>query len=46
MNNELAALGQNIRRIRKPLEFSLEAMAKKYELHRTYVSDIERGIAI
>jgi len=43
MNNELAALGRNIRRVRKRLELSQEAMAEKCGLHRTYISDIERG---
>ena len=43
IDNELAALGQNIRRARKILSISQEELAFRCELHRTYLSDIERG---
>lgn len=42
-NNELAALGQNIRRARRALNISQEELAFRSGLHRTYLSDIERG---
>jgi transcriptional regulator with XRE-family HTH domain len=43
IDNALAALGQNIRRARKALNISQEELAFRCELHRTYLSDIERG---
>jgi transcriptional regulator with XRE-family HTH domain len=43
MNNELATLGQNIHRLRKALKISQEVLAERCGLHRTYLSDIERG---
>jgi len=43
MNPELLALGENIRRLRRSLKISQEELAEKCELHRTYLSDLERG---
>ena len=36
-------LGQNVRRLRGEKELSQEAFAHEAGIHRTYVSDIERG---
>lgn len=44
MENELVALGRNIRKARKILNISQEELAFRCELHRTYLSDIERGV--
>ncbi len=44
MKNELLALGRNIRKARKLLNISQEELAFRCELHRTYLSDIERGV--
>jgi transcriptional regulator with XRE-family HTH domain len=38
-----AILGANIARIRRACGLSQEALAERAELHRTYISDIERG---
>jgi len=35
--------GRAIRRRRRELDFSQEELAERAELHRTYISDIERG---
>ena len=43
MNPELLALGENIRRLRRSLKISQEELAEKCGLHRTYLSDLERG---
>jgi transcriptional regulator with XRE-family HTH domain len=43
MNPELLALGENIRRLRRSLKISQEKLVEKCELHRTYLSDLERG---
>ena len=43
MNTELQALGQNIRRLRQTLKMTQKGLAEKCELHRTYLSDVERG---
>lgn len=36
-------LGKNLKRLRKATELSQEAFADKVGIHRTYVSDLERG---
>lgn len=36
-------LGQNVRRLREAKGWSQEAFAHEAGIHRTYVSDIERG---
>lgn len=36
-------LGQNVRRIRHEAGISQEELADRAELHRTYISSIERG---
>ena len=36
-------LGKNLRRLRNEKELSQEAFAFEAKIHRTYVSDIERG---
>jgi len=36
-------LGARIKKIRKEKGFSQEQLALKSKLHRTYISDIERG---
>jgi transcriptional regulator with XRE-family HTH domain len=36
-------LGQAIKSRRKELGFSQEKLAEKSQLHRTYISDVERG---
>ena len=36
-------LGQNLRRLRRAKGWSQEAYADEAGIHRTYVSDIERG---
>ena len=43
MKTELRALGENIRRFRQTLKISQEELAARCELHRTYLSDVERG---
>jgi len=35
--------GQNVRRIRRAQEMSQETLAEKSDLHRTYISGLERG---
>lgn len=37
-------LGKNVRKLRKAKGWSQEDLAEKSELHRTYVSGIERGV--
>ena len=37
-------LGMNVRRLREAKEWSQEDLAEKADLHRTYVSGIERGV--
>ena len=39
----LTAFGQKIRRLRKQRGESQDQLAERSELHRTYISDIERG---
>ncbi|WP_059000103.1 helix-turn-helix domain-containing protein [Leptolyngbya sp. NIES-2104] len=36
--------GKAIRRRRRELDLSQEELAERAEMHRTYISDIERGI--
>jgi transcriptional regulator with XRE-family HTH domain len=36
-------LGRNLRRLRREKGWSQEAFAEEAGIHRTYVSDIERG---
>jgi len=36
-------LGKNVRRLRDELGMSQEAFADHANIHRTYISDIERG---
>ena len=36
-------LGENIRRLRKEKGWSQEQYADEADIHRTYVSDLERG---
>lgn len=36
-------LGRNVRRLRAAKGISQEAFAEEADIHRTYVSDIERG---
>jgi len=43
MTNIQVRFGQKIREIRKQKGFSQEVLATKSKLHRTYISDIERG---
>ena len=43
MNTELLAMGQAIRRFRRRLKISQEELARRCDLHRTYLSDLERG---
>lgn len=38
-----ARLGRNIRRIRGDLGWSQEELAHRADIHRTYISDVERG---
>lgn len=38
-----ARLGKNVRRLREAKGWSQEAYADEAGIHRTYVSDIERG---
>jgi transcriptional regulator with XRE-family HTH domain len=37
-------LGRNVRRLREEKGWSQEAFADEVGIHRTYVSDIERGV--
>ena len=43
-NEVLVALGENIRRQRKLQRLTQELLAHKAGLHRTYLSDVERGV--
>ncbi|GGE95226.1 helix-turn-helix domain-containing protein [Sphingomonas prati] len=36
-------LGRNVRRLREAKGWSQEAFAHEADIHRTYISDIERG---
>ena len=37
-------VGRNVRRLREKLGFSQEELAFETELHRTYISGVERGV--
>ena len=41
--NIIEVFSSNVRFYRKKLKLSQEALAEKANLHRTYISDIERG---
>lgn len=43
MNPDLLLLGVTIRRFRQGLHISQEELAERAGLHRTYLSDVERG---
>jgi len=43
MNPDLLLLGVTIRRMRQSLRISQEELAERCGLHRTYLSDVERG---
>ena len=43
MDDVRKLLGQNVARLRKDAGYSQEAFADHAGIHRTYVSDIERG---
>jgi transcriptional regulator with XRE-family HTH domain len=43
MEIKLVRLGENIRRARYRLRISQEELAERSGLHRTYLSDVERG---
>jgi transcriptional regulator with XRE-family HTH domain len=38
-----ARLGQNLKKLREAKGWSQEAFAHEADIHRTYISDIERG---
>lgn len=38
-----AIVGRNIRRLREAREWSQEELAHRSGIHRTYISDVERG---
>ena len=40
----LQAFGRSVAKRRQARELSQEALAEKADLHRTYLSDIERGL--
>lgn len=44
MKNIQKKFGNNIRLLRKQKDISQEALAFKCGLHRTYISDVERGL--
>jgi transcriptional regulator with XRE-family HTH domain len=43
VSTELKSLGERIRHLRQSLKISQEELAARCALHRTYVSDLERG---
>lgn len=43
MSNIQEKFGEKVRNIRKKKKYSQEVLASKSALHRTYISDIERG---
>ena len=44
MDNIQVRIGKKIRALRDEKGFSQEVLAFKCKLHRTYISDVERGI--
>ena len=42
-NRVQAAFGQNVRKWREAKQMTQEVLAERAALHRTYISDIERG---
>jgi DNA-binding XRE family transcriptional regulator len=45
-NSVLAAFGSNVRKAREKKELTQERLAEKADLDQTYISGIERGVAI
>ena len=43
MNDILALIGRNIRKLRQKIDLSQEALADLAGLHRTYIGAVERG---
>ncbi|HEY4309404.1 MAG TPA: helix-turn-helix transcriptional regulator [Pirellulales bacterium] len=43
MNDLRSRFGANLRKVRVAKGFSQEALADRADLHRTYVSSVERG---
>ena len=43
MSNLHTRFGENLRKVRKAKSLSQEALADAADLHRTYVSSVERG---
>ena len=41
--NQLKAFGLRVRKLREGLDWSQDQLAEKADLHRTYISGLERG---
>ena len=41
--NQLKAFGVHVRELREALDWSQEQLAERADLHRTYISGLERG---